>query len=138
MEGNEATLEEGLHSLLLDTVDIHTLSDVRVGAFVSGGIDSSTVAAMMATSTASPVPAFSIGVREQDFNELPYARLVSRKYGMEEHEAVVRADLIQLMPSMIYHLDEPSDPYGVGVYLVSQLASSVVKVALSKLGVSSV
>ena len=106
------------------------VSDVPLGAFLSGGIDSSTVAAMMAKASDEPVPTFSIGVEEQGFNELPYARMVAEQYAMESHERVVKADLIHLIPSMIYHLDEPSDPFAVGVYLVSQVASEQVKVVL--------
>ena len=129
--GNEDSISEGLNSLLLKTVEEHLISDVRVGAFLSGGIDSSTVAAMMAQITGEKIPTFSIGVKEQGFNELPYARMVTEKYNLESHERVVEADLIHLIPSMIYHLDEPSDPFGVGVYLVAQVASDFVKVVLS-------
>jgi asparagine synthase (glutamine-hydrolysing) len=127
---NEQEIVEGLNDLLLETVKLHLLSDVRVGAFLSGGIDSSTVVAMMATLTGERIPTFSIGVKEQSFNELPYAKMVADKYGLECHERVVQADLINLIPSMIYHMDEPSDPFGVGVYLVAQVASEVVKVVL--------
>lgn len=127
---NEKEIEEGLHSLLLDTVKIHMLSDVRVGAFLSGGIDSSTISAMMASLTGESVPAFSIGVKEQGFNELPYARMVVDQYKLDAYERIVQADLIHLIPSMIYHMDEPSDPFGVGVYLVSKVAHEVVKVVL--------
>jgi asparagine synthase (glutamine-hydrolysing) len=127
---SESDVEEGLDDLLKNTVKLHMLSDVRVGAFLSGGIDSSTVAAMMAEASNEPIPTFSIGVKEQGFNELPYARMVADKYAMEAHERIVQADLIHLIPSMIYHLDEPSDPFGVGVYLVSQVASEQVKVVL--------
>jgi asparagine synthase (glutamine-hydrolysing) len=130
LTGGENEIEDGLDALLKDTVRMHMLSDVRVGAYLSGGIDSSTVAAMMAEISGEPIPTFSIGVKEQGFNELPYARMVVEKYAMEAHERVVQADLIHLIPSMIYHLDEPSDPFGVGVYLVSELASEQVKVAL--------
>lgn len=130
MNQSESEIEEGLDDILKETVSMHMLSDVRVGAFLSGGIDSSTVAAMMAQTTDEPVPTFSIGVKEQGFNELPYARMVVDQYAMESHERVVQADLIHLIPSMIYHLDEPSDPFGVGVYLVSQVASEEVKVVL--------
>ncbi len=129
--GSIAEIEDGLDELLRDTVRMHLLSDVRVGAFLSGGIDSSTIAAMMAGEVRDPVPTFSIGVEEQQFNELPYARMVSDRYHMEAHEKVVRADLIHLLPSMIYHLDEPSDPFAAGVYLVSKVASEVTKVVLS-------
>jgi asparagine synthase (glutamine-hydrolysing) len=131
LTGSVADIEEGLDDLLKDTVSKHLLSDVRVGAFLSGGIDSSTIAAMMAGEIQNPVPTFSIGVEEHQFNELPYARMVSEKYHMEGHEKVVRADLIHLLPSMIYHLDEPSDPFAAGVYLVSRVASEVTKVVLS-------
>lgn len=127
---DEREIEEGLNQLLLETVQKHLLSDVQVGAFLSGGIDSSLVTAMMATIRGEQFPTFSIGVQEQGFNELPYAEMVVNKYGLESHPKVVQADLINLIPTMIYHMDEPSDPFGVGVYLVSQVASGEVKVVL--------
>jgi asparagine synthase (glutamine-hydrolysing) len=133
---DERAIEEGLHELLRDTVRMHLLSDVRVGSFLSGGIDSSTIAAMAATAVGEgreahePMPTFSIGVKEMDFNELPYARMVADKYGTEHHEEVVEADLVHLIPTMVWHMDEPSDPFGVGVYLVARLARKTVKVAL--------
>ena len=130
LSGSENEIEEQLHSLLLSTVDAHLLSDVRVGAFLSGGIDSGTVASMMATLTEDPIPSFSIGTREEDFNELPYARMVSAKFGMEAHEKIVDPDLIHAIPAMVYHMDEPADPFGFGVYLVAELASQHVKVVL--------
>lgn len=127
---NEKEIEEGLNTLLLETVKDHLLSDVRIGAFLSGGIDSSTISSMMATLVGDPVPVFSIGVKEQGFNELPYARMVVDRYGMESFERIVQADLIHLIPSMIYHMDEPSDPFGAGVYLAAQVARERVKVVL--------
>jgi asparagine synthase (glutamine-hydrolysing) len=130
LPNNEDEIIEGLNTLLLETVESHLLSDVRVGGFLSGGIDSSTICTMMALVSGDRIPTFSIGVKEQEFNELPYARMVVDRYGLEPHEKVVRADLIDLIPSMIYHMDEPSDPFGVGVYLVAQVAREVVKVAL--------
>jgi len=126
----EREIEERLNELLVETVKLHLLSDVRVGAFLSGGIDSSTIAAIMAKVSDSPIPTFSIGVKESDFNELPFARQVARRYGTEHHEWVVRADVVHLIPSMVWHMDEPSDPFGVGVYLVSKLTRQHVKVAL--------
>jgi len=131
LPGSEDELEEQLNDLLSDTVGMHLLSDVRVGSFLSGGIDSTTIASMMAEKTDAAIPTFSIGVQEQSFNELPAARLVAEKYGMEGHERVVNADLIALLPRMVHHMDEPADPYGIGVYLVSQLAREHVKVVLS-------
>lgn len=129
--GTDADIIDGLHDVLDESVDLHLLSDVRVGAFLSGGIDSSTIAAMMAKHSSDAVPVFSIGVKEQSFNELPFARMVVDRYGMEGHEQVVAADMIHLIPKMIRHMDEPSDPYGVGVYLVSRMARETVKVVLS-------
>jgi asparagine synthase (glutamine-hydrolysing) len=130
LKSSEGEIEAELNDLLLDTVKGHLLSDVRVGAFLSGGIDSGTIASMMATLTEGPIPSFSIGTREKEFNELPYSRMVAEKYGMEAHEKVVEPDLIHTIPSMIYHMDEPADPFGFGVYLVSGLASRHVKVVL--------
>ncbi len=126
-----AAIEEQLNDVLLDTVKSHLLSDVPVGAFLSGGIDSSTVSAMMAQLGEGALPVFSIGVEEAGFNELPWARKVVDQYGMDGHEKVVSADLIHLIPKMIHHMDEPSDPFGVGVYLVSEMAREHVKVVLT-------
>ncbi|MBD3274286.1 MAG: asparagine synthase (glutamine-hydrolyzing) [Candidatus Marinimicrobia bacterium] len=123
-------IEEQLDDLLRETIQLHLLSDVPVGTFLSGGIDSSVVTAITAEISGQQFPTFSIGVAEQDFNELPFARIVSDKYHLEAYEEVVEANLIHRLPRMIYHMDEPSDPYGVGVYLVSELASKYVKVAL--------
>lgn len=130
LPGSEGEIENQLNDLLLDTVKGHLLSDVRVGAFLSGGIDSGTVAAMMASLSDEAIPRFSIGTREKEFNELPYARMVSEKYGMEAHEKIIEPDLIHTIPSMVYHMDEPADPFGFGVYLVAQNAAEHVKVVL--------
>ena len=131
LQCSEDEIVEELDRLLRETVQMHLLSDVRVGAFLSGGIDSSLVTALMATVTEEPVPTFSIGVREQGFDELPYARMVARRYGVEAHEKVVEADLLHLVPLMVHHMDEPADPFGAGVYLVARSAREAVKVALT-------
>lgn len=130
LPNKESEIEEGLNNLLRDTVKMHLLSDVPLGTFLSGGIDSSTVTAMVAEITGQSIPTFSIGVEEQAFNEIPYAQMVTDKYQLEPHNKKVKADLIHLIPSMIYHMDEPSDPFGVGVYLVAQVARETVKVVL--------
>ena len=129
-KGSEADIEEELDSLLRETVKLHLLSDVPVGTFLSGGIDSSTITAMAASITGQSFPTFSIGVKEQRFNELPYARMVSDQYKLDAHEEVVEANLVHLLPEMVYHMDEPADPFGVGVYLVSRIAAQHVKVVL--------
>jgi asparagine synthase (glutamine-hydrolysing) len=128
--GTEEEIENRLEEVLLNSVDEHLLSDVRVGAFLSGGIDSGTVASMMATLSDGPIPSFSIGTREKEFNELPQARMVSKKYGMEAHEKIVEPDLMNAIPAMIHHMDEPADPFGLGVYLVAEVAAQHVKVVL--------
>lgn len=129
--GSEDDIVEQLDHELSAAVKLHLLSDVPVGSFLSGGIDSSTVTAMMARATGQPFPTFSIGVKEQSFNELPWARMVAERYGLQGREKVVEADLVHLMPAMIHHMDEPSDPFGVGVYLVAREAAREVKVVLS-------
>ena len=128
---SEPAIVEELDALLRETVAMHTLSDVEVGAFLSGGIDSSTVAAIMASQADTPISTFSIGVKEQGFDELPFAKMVADRYGMKAHTEVVRADLIRLVPQMIYHMDEPADPFAAGVFLASRLAAKHVKVVLS-------
>jgi len=126
---NEAV--DALDEVLRETVASHLLSDVPVGTFLSGGIDSTTIGAMMARQLPQPVPAFSIGVHEASFDELPAAEKVARAEGMVFHGERVQADIAALLPFMAHHLGEPADPYAVGIYLVSRLASQHVKVALS-------
>ncbi len=135
--GSDADLVAELDQRLSSTVGSHLLSDVPVGAFLSGGIDSGLITAMMATrdgedsAQPDPVRAFAIGVREQGWNEIPHARQVAEKYGMDLTAEVASADLVSLIPNMVYHLDEPADPYGFGVYLVARLAARDVKVVLT-------
>jgi asparagine synthase (glutamine-hydrolysing) len=126
----EDEVAAGLKGLLLDSVKSHLLSDVPVGAFLSGGLDSSTVASMMALTSPDPIQTFSIGVQETDFNELPYARLVARKYNTQHYENIADNRLITLLPKLIWHMDEIADPFGFGVFLVAQLAKPHVKVVL--------
>jgi asparagine synthase (glutamine-hydrolysing) len=93
MTGSEQDLTEELDRLLHRIVEEHLLSDVDVGVFLSGGIDSSVVAAI-ASKYKRPLASFSIGVKDESFNELPYARVVARRCGLEPHERVVEADLV--------------------------------------------
>ncbi|MFO8003026.1 asparagine synthase (glutamine-hydrolyzing) [Thioalkalivibrio sp.] len=126
---NEA--EEALDECLREAVASHLLSDVPVGTFLSGGIDSTTIGAMMARTLSGPVPAFSIGVDEASFDELDAAEQVAHAEGMVFHGERVKANVASMLPMMVHHLGEPADPYAVGVYLVSRLAARHVKVALS-------
>ena len=131
MTGSESEILDALDRKLHATVKDHMLSDVPIGAFLSGGMDSSLITAMASRQASEPISTFSIGVREQGFNELPYARLVAQQYHTHHHEEIATANLLHLVPKMIWHLDEPSDPFAVGVYLVSRMAAQHVKVVLS-------
>jgi len=130
-ELSERDAVDALEEKLRATVRSHELSDVPIGAFLSGGIDSSTIAAMMARDRSEPLPVFSIGVENASFDELPVAERIAQAKGMAFFGERVHADIASLIPLMVYHLAEPADPYAVGVYLVSRLASRHVKVALS-------
>ena len=119
-----------LREKLTEAVESHLVSDVPVGAFLSGGMDSSIIVALMAQFLPGSFKTFSIGVKAQDFNELPYARLVARRYGTDHREEVVEAHLINLLPRMIWHLDEPSDPIAACFFQAARLAAREVKVVL--------
>ena len=132
---SEAAAIEETRAAIRDAVDSHLLSDVSVGAFLSGGMDSSLVTALMAElfqeRGMGPVPTFSIGVDAQDFNELPYARMVAEHCHTQHHEEIVSPDMVQLLPRMVYHLDEPSDPIAACMYHSAALAARHVKVVLT-------
>ena len=130
LQGDEKELTDALEKLLLETIELHLLSDVPVGTFLSGGIDSSLITAMTAKITGKKFNTFSIGVNDQ-INELPWAEKIARQYGLDWRTETVEADLIGTIPEMIFHMDEPADPFGVGVYLVSRVAAKYDKVVLS-------
>lgn len=127
---SEKDITEQLDNLLRSTVKQHLMSDVPVGTFLSGGIDSGLITAMAADITQEPLSTFTIGVKDKEYNEIPFARSVARHYKLDGIEEIVEADLISMIPSMIWHMEEPSDPFGVGVYLASGLAQKHVKVVL--------
>jgi asparagine synthase (glutamine-hydrolysing) len=131
-EDDEAELIEELRARLRDSVRAHLVSDVPVGVLLSGGIDSSALAALAAQETAEPVRTFSIGFEERSFDELSDARLVAERYGTRHRELVLRPDAALLLPALAEAFDEPfADSSALPTYLVSQLAAEDVKVALS-------
>lgn len=127
---DEVELVDRLDALLRDAVGSHLVSDVPLGTFLSGGIDSGLMTALVAEAQGPGVPAFSIGSKADDFNELPLARRVGRHLGVEQHEEVVEPDIVTLLPEMVHHLDMPGDPIAACQYYVARLASKHVKVAI--------
>jgi asparagine synthase (glutamine-hydrolysing) len=92
---------------LAEAVRLRLVSDVPLGAFLSGGIDSSAVVAYMAQETASPVRTFSVGFEENAFDERPFARMVAERYGAEHTELVVKASVTDILPRLVWHYDAP-------------------------------
>jgi len=122
---------EALIEQLREAVRLRLISDVPLGAFLSGGVDSSIVVALMAE-LSGRVKTFSIGFDESDFDELPYARLVADRYGTEHCEMVVRPDATELIPKLVWHYNEPyADASAIPTYCVSQMTRQQVTVALN-------
>jgi len=129
---SEAEARDHLRDLFDECVRIRMIADVPLGAFLSGGIDSSLVVASMASQSSEPVKTFSIGFEESKYNELQYAALVANKYKTEHHEIVVQPDAVALIKKLIMHYDEPfADSSAIPTYIVSEFAAKDVKVALS-------
>jgi asparagine synthase (glutamine-hydrolysing) len=128
----EADAERELAHLLDQAVSSRLVSDVPFGAFLSGGLDSSVVVALMSRHLSQPVRTFSIGFREAEFNELSDAKRVSRHLGTEHHELVVEPDAVDLLQSLVWYLDEPfADASAVPTFLVAKLARERVKMVLT-------
>jgi len=131
--GRESFYVERYGDRLEDAVRSHLMSDVPVGVFLSGGLDSSAVAALMTRVRRSPVQTFSVGYAEQPYSELPHARIVARHLQSVHHEVLVSQDeFFDALPSLIWHEDEPIVwPSSVALYFVARLASEQVKVVLT-------
>ena len=131
LKGSEDELLEQLEAILIESVRLHMVSDVPVGAFLSGGFDSTLVAALLMKHAATEaIPTFTIGLPLHEFDEAPAARAVAEQYGTRHHEKVMVPSLVANLPQLIHHLDEPSDPLSVCVYLLAQMASEHVKVVV--------
>jgi asparagine synthase (glutamine-hydrolysing) len=136
---SEAEWVERILSGIQRSVRMQMVSDVPIGAFLSGGVDSSAVVAAMAGASSQPIRTYAIGFEggraEQLYNELPYARRVAQMFGTEHHEIVVKPDVVGLLPKLVWHLDEPmADSAFITTYLVSEFARHDVKVILSGVG----
>src|SRR3954447_7241840 len=121
-----------LRERLRDSVRAHLVADVPVGVLLSGGIDSSALAALAAQESSGTVATFSIGFTERSFSEVELARTIAERYGTDHHELVVAPDAAELLPTIAAAFDEPfADSSALPTYLVSELAARHVKVALS-------
>ena len=129
-QGSESELLDQLDDLMQRVVSEHLMSEVPLGAFLSGGIDSSLVVAYAAKASSTPIRTFSIGVAVEAQSELPWARQVAERYNTEHTETIVEPDLAALTPRMVHAMEEPVDPFACGVFSVSEATSRDVTVAL--------
>jgi asparagine synthase (glutamine-hydrolysing) len=125
-------LEEELRDRLGAAVRRRMISDVPLGAFLSGGVDSSIVVSEMAAASAQPVKTYSIGFEEEEYNELPRARVIADRFATDHHEFVVKPDAIDLVPKLVRHYGEPySDSSAIPTFYLSELTRRDVTVALN-------
>src|SRR4051812_39565504 len=129
---SEAEAGERVVELLREAVRIRLMSEVPLGAFLSGGIDSSAVVALMAQESSEKVKTFSVGFEEQDFSELHHARRVAEHVGTDHHEFVVKPDAMEILPTLVEHYGEPfADSSAIPSYYVSRETRKHVTVALN-------
>jgi asparagine synthase (glutamine-hydrolysing) len=132
LAGSENDLCDQLGELLKDAIRIRLISDVPLGAFLSGGVDSSAVVCLMAELMDRPVKTFSIGFDDPSYNELQYARMIASQFGTEHHEMTIKPNVVDMVEGLIGYLDEPfADVSVFPTYLVSKLAREHVTVVLS-------
>jgi asparagine synthase (glutamine-hydrolysing) len=129
---SEEEAGEQVVNLLRDAVRVRLMSEVPLGAFLSGGIDSSAIVALMAQESSEKVKTFSIGFEEQDFSELHHARRVAEYVGSDHHEFIVRPDAMEILPTLVEHYGEPfADSSAIPSYYVSRETRKHVTVALN-------
>ncbi|MHB8773438.1 MAG: asparagine synthase (glutamine-hydrolyzing) [Syntrophales bacterium] len=125
-------LEEELRERLREAVAVRLVSDVPLGAFLSGGVDSSVVVALMSGVMGRPVKTFSIGFQEEAYDELRYAKLAADRFGTEHTEFLVKPDAVDVLPKLVWHYNEPfADCSAIPSYYVAKLAREHVTVALN-------
>ena len=127
----EEAIEETTR-ILREATKLRLISEVPLGAFLSGGVDSSVVVALMAEASEKPVKTFSIGFEEQDYSELKYAKKVAAHLGAEYNEFIVRPNALDVLPTLVEHYGEPyADPSAIPTYYVSKETRKYVTVALN-------
>jgi asparagine synthase (glutamine-hydrolysing) len=123
---------EQLRELLLDATRVRMVSERPLGAFLSGGIDSSAVVAAMARQSSAPINTFSIGFEEGRFDERAHARKLAERYGTNHHEFVVTPSALDILPTLAYHFDEPfADSSAIPSFYVAKMSSARVTVVLT-------
>jgi len=121
-----------IRSKLEESVKLRLISDVPLGAFLSGGVDSSLIVGIMAKLSGNPVKTFSIGFEEKDFDELYYARMVSKHFATEHHEFIVKPNAIEILPKLVWHYNEPfADSSAIPTFYVANMTKDHVKVVLT-------
>ncbi len=131
LQGTDEELVDELEEILIETLKLHMVSDVPVGAFMSGGLDSTLVVSMIMKHVATePIQTFTFGLPYGKYDEAPYAKMVADKYGTKHHEKIITPSLLDTLPQLISHLDEPSDSLSICSYLISGMARKHVKVVL--------
>jgi asparagine synthase (glutamine-hydrolysing) len=129
---DEHEVAEELHKQLVNSIKMRLISDVPLGAFLSGGIDSSIMVALMSQISSTPVKTFSVGLENDQQSELPFARQVAKKYATDHHELIASPNAIDLIDQVLWHFDEPfGDSSALPTFLLSQLIRQHVTVAIS-------
>ena len=130
--GGEAEYVERTRAILDEATRMRMIADVPLGAFLSGGMDSSITVALMARASTEPVKTFSIGFREKKFNETDYARLIAERYRTDHTEFVVEPRCLEVLGALAWHYDEPfADSSAIPTWYVSKMTAAKVKVALT-------
>jgi asparagine synthase (glutamine-hydrolysing) len=129
---SEGEYIEALREKILEAVKVRLISEVPLGAFLSGGVDSSSIVGLMSQILDKPVKTFSIGFNEDSFNELKYARVAAKHFNTEHHEFTLTPDFVEVVDELVWHFDEPfSDSSALPTYMVSKMARDFVTVVLS-------
>ncbi len=132
VQASDDEWKERISDMIRESVSAHLIADVPVGAFLSGGLDSSAIVASLADVTTEPVQTFSIGFQEKAFSELPYAAAVAEHFGTDHHEQIVTPDAVRDLDDLCFFYDEPfADASAIPTMAVARMASQHVKVCLS-------
>jgi asparagine synthase (glutamine-hydrolysing) len=131
LSGSEDQLTDALEAEMLTALRLNLASDVPVGAFLSGGLDSSLIVAMLARHCVSGgFPTFTLGIPLASYDEAPYARQVAEQYGTDHHEGTLVPNLAESLPNLVFYLDEPSDPLALCTYELAEFTRRTVKVVI--------